>query len=170
MAAVLTSEMDGAERDKFFVEHIEDCRRMGIEVLAPNVNGGGVTFRVAREGQIHFGLGAIKGVGVKAVEAIVRARELSGPFHSLDEFFERVSTREVSSGCAETLIRAGAFDMTGGQAVPALGDLAPRHAGRRVATRRSPPWPAWSLRRSRDLRPAAVTAMETATIRPVPTA
>jgi DNA polymerase-3 subunit alpha len=113
MAAVLTSEMDGAERDKFFVEHIEDCRRMGIEVLPPNVNGGGVTFRVAREGQIHFGLGAIKGVGVKAVEAIVKARELSGAFHSLDEFFERVSTREVGSGCAETLIRAGAFDMLG---------------------------------------------------------
>jgi DNA polymerase-3 subunit alpha len=113
MAAVLSSEMDGTERDKFFVEHIEDCRRMGIEVLPPNVNGGGVMFRVASEGKVHFGLGAIKGVGVKAVEAIVKAREAGGPFHSLDEFFERVSMREVGAGCAETLIRAGAFDTLG---------------------------------------------------------
>ena len=68
---------------------------------------------MASEGKIHFGLGAIKGVGVKAVEAIVKAREAGGPFHSLDDFFERVSTREVGSGCAETLIRAGAFDVLG---------------------------------------------------------
>src|SRR5207248_8635654 len=54
MAAVLSSEMDGAERDKFFVEHIEDCRRMGIEVLPPNVNEGIVPFRVANEGKVHF--------------------------------------------------------------------------------------------------------------------
>jgi DNA polymerase-3 subunit alpha len=113
MAAVLTSEMDGAERDKFFVEHIEDCRRIGIEVLPPNVNEGNVSFRVGAEGKIHFGLGAIKGVGAKAVEAIVKARESGGPFHSLDDFFERVSTREVGGGCAETLIRAGAFDVVG---------------------------------------------------------
>jgi DNA polymerase-3 subunit alpha len=113
MAAVLSSEMDGAERDKFFVEHIEDCRRMGIEVLPPNINEGDVSFRVAREGTIHFGLGAIKGVGVKAVEAIVKAREAGGPFRSLDEFFERVPVRDVGAGCAETLIRAGAFDVLG---------------------------------------------------------
>src|SRR3954471_15671750 len=113
MAAVLSSEMDGAERDKFFVEHIEDCRRMGIEVLPPNVNEGIVPFRVANEGKVHFGLGAIKGVGVKAVESIVKARESRGPFRSLDEFFERVSMREVGAGCAETLIRAGAFDVLG---------------------------------------------------------
>ncbi len=75
MAAVLSSEMDGAERDKFFVEHIDDCRRMGIEVLPPNINEGQLDFRVASEGKIHFGLGAIKGVGFKAVEAIVKARE-----------------------------------------------------------------------------------------------
>jgi DNA polymerase III subunit alpha len=110
MAAVLSSEMDGAERDKFFVEHIDDCRRMGIEVLLPNINEGHVDFRVASEGKIHFGLAAIKGVGFKAVEAIVKARESGGPFQSLDDFFERVSARDVGAGCAETLIRAGAFD------------------------------------------------------------
>jgi DNA polymerase-3 subunit alpha len=110
MAAVLSSEMDGAERDKFFVEHIDDCRRMGIEVLLPNINEGQVDFRVASTGRIHFGLGAIKGVGFKAVEAIIRARDLKGPFLSLDDFFERVSSKEVGAGCAETLIKAGAFD------------------------------------------------------------
>ena len=123
MAAVLSSEMDGAERDKFFVEHIDDCRRMGIEVLPPNVNEGGVSFRVGKEGQIHFGLGAIKGVGVKAVEAIVKARRQAGPFQSLDDFFERVSTREVGSGCAETLIRAGAFDFLGARRAQLLAIL-----------------------------------------------
>jgi DNA polymerase-3 subunit alpha len=123
MAAVLSSEMDGAERDKFFVEHIDDCRRMGIEVLPPNVNQGGVSFRVSKEGQIDFGLGAIKGVGVKAVEAIVKAREQGGPFYSLDEFFERVSIREVGSSCAETLIRAGAFDFLGARRAQLLAIL-----------------------------------------------
>ncbi len=110
MAALLSSEMDGAERDKFFVEHIDDCRRMEIEVLLPNINEGQIDFRVGDLGKIHFGLGAIKGVGFKAVEAIVSARALKGPFQSLDDFFERVSARDVGAGCAETLIKAGAFD------------------------------------------------------------
>ena len=155
MAAVLTSEMDGAERDKFFVEHIDDCRRMGIEVLAPNVNGGGVSFRVAREGQIHFGLGAIKGVGVKAVEAIVKARQQGGPFLSLDDFFERVSTREVSSACAETLIRAGAFDVLGARRAQ-LWPFSPRDPGGTGQARRSPPRPARALRRSGGREPAGI--------------
>jgi len=113
MAAVLSSEMDGAERDKFFVEHIEDCRRMGIEVLPPNINQGHLQFRVATEGKIHFGLGAIKGVGFRAVEAIVKAREGKGPFLSLDDFFDRLSSKDVGAGCVETLIHAGAFDCLG---------------------------------------------------------
>jgi DNA polymerase-3 subunit alpha len=113
MAAVLSNEMDGQERDKFFLEHIEDCRRMGIEVLPPNVNEGQLTFQVAGPGKIHFGLGAIKGVGFKAVEAILRAREPGGGFRSLDDFFERVSTKDVGAGCVETLIHAGAFDCLG---------------------------------------------------------
>ena len=63
---------------------------MGIEVLPPDINQGGSTFKVAAEGKIHFGLGAIKGVGFKAVEAIVAARAGGGPFHGLDDLFERV--------------------------------------------------------------------------------
>ena len=110
MAAVLSSEMDGAERDKFLIEHVEDCRRLGIDVLKPNINEGNLDFRVGDLGKIHFGLGAIKGVGFKAVEAVVKARDQKGPFKSLDDFFERIPTREVGAGCVETLIRAGAFD------------------------------------------------------------
>ena len=113
MAAVMSSEMDGAERDKFLVEHIDDCRRMGIDVLPPNINEGGLEFQVAGEGKVLFGLGAVKGVGFKAVEALVRSREQKGPFLGLDDFFERVPTREVGSGCVETLIHAGAFDCLG---------------------------------------------------------
>ena len=61
MAAVLSSEMDGAERDKFFVEHIDDCRRMGIEVLLPNINEGHLDFRVASEGSDPLRLGSDQG-------------------------------------------------------------------------------------------------------------
>jgi DNA polymerase-3 subunit alpha len=110
MASILSSEMDGAERDKFFYEHIDDCKRMGIEILTPNVNASALDFRPASEGKIHFGLGAVKGVGYKAVEAIITAREKSGPFRGLDDFFERISSSVVGQGCVETLIKAGAFD------------------------------------------------------------
>ena len=113
MSALLSSEMDGAERDKFFVDHIEDCKKMGIEVLRPDVNAGDLDFRVAAEGRVQFGLGAIKGVGYKAVASIVAAREAGGPFASLDDFFERINPREVGQGCVETLIKAGAFDVLG---------------------------------------------------------
>ncbi len=113
MAALLSSEMDGSERDKFFVDHIDDCRRMKLEVRQPNVNVGECEFSVSADNVIEFGLEAIKGVGTKAVEAIVRARDEGGPFKGLDDFFERVSTSVCSQGTVETLIKAGAFDCLG---------------------------------------------------------
>jgi DNA polymerase-3 subunit alpha len=115
MAALLSSEMDGAEREKYFVDHIEDCRRMGIEVLPPNINEGEASFRVAVEGKIHFGLAAIKGVGQRAIEAIVEARKKGGPFSGLDDLFERVPLTVVSQACVEALVKAGAFDELGGR-------------------------------------------------------
>jgi DNA polymerase-3 subunit alpha len=113
MAAVLSSEMDGSEREKFLVEHIEDCRRNGIKVEPPDVNASDVGFRPDDGNRIWFGLGAIKGVGTKAVEVLIAERRARGPYRSLDGFFERVSTRDVSASCVETLIRAGAFDSLG---------------------------------------------------------
>jgi DNA polymerase-3 subunit alpha len=127
MAALLSSEMDGAEREKYFVEHIDDCRRMGIEVLAPDVNAGEREFVVAAEGKVYFGLGAIKGVGTKAVEAIVAARAETGPFRSLDDFFERVPPDVVGQAAVETLIKAGAFDALGARRSQLLAVL-PRAA------------------------------------------
>jgi DNA polymerase-3 subunit alpha len=70
---------------------------------------------VASEGKIHFGLGAIKGVGFKAVDAIVAARAQGGPFTGLDDLFERVPLGVVSQACVEALIKAGAFDGLGGK-------------------------------------------------------
>ncbi|MHC5538484.1 DNA polymerase III subunit alpha, partial [Singulisphaera rosea] len=115
MAALLSSEMDGAEREKYFVEHIDDCRKMGVEVVPPNINEGDATFKVAAEGRIHFGLGAIKGVGQKAIDAIVSARDQGKPFTGLDDLFERVSLSVVGQACVEALIKAGAFDALGGR-------------------------------------------------------
>jgi DNA polymerase-3 subunit alpha len=115
MAALLSSEMDGSEREKYFVEHIDDCRRMGMEVLPPNVNEGEADFKVAAEGKVHFGLAAIKGVGPKAIEAIVQVRKEGGPFSGLDDFFERVPAGTVNQACVEALIKAGAFDSLGGK-------------------------------------------------------
>ncbi|SIO65643.1 DNA polymerase-3 subunit alpha [Singulisphaera sp. GP187] len=113
MAALLSTEMDGAEREKFLVEHIEDCKKLGLEVMAPNINEGEAPFRVAAEGKIHFGLGAIKGVGLKAVEEIVKARDKGEVFTGLDDLFERVPLSVVSQSCVEALIKAGAFDCLG---------------------------------------------------------
>jgi DNA polymerase-3 subunit alpha len=113
MAALLSSEMDGAEREKYFVEHIEDCKRMGIEVLPPNINQGEAAFKVADVGKIAFGLGSIKGVGLKAVEAIAQARAAGGPFTSVLDVFERTPPGVVSQACVESLIKAGAFDSLG---------------------------------------------------------
>ena len=114
MAAVLSSEMDGAERDKFFVEHIDDCRRMGIEVLPPEREPGGrvVPGRPAR-GRSTSAWGRSRGSGSRPSRRSSRRESRGGRSRSLDDFFERVSTREVGSGCAETLIRAGAFDCLG---------------------------------------------------------
>jgi DNA polymerase-3 subunit alpha len=110
MASLLSSEMDGSERDKFFVDHIEDCRRMGIEVLQPDINAGELDFSVAEEGKVLFGLGAIKGVGTKAIEALVKARKEGGPFRSVLDIFERTAQTVVTQGNVETLIKAGALD------------------------------------------------------------
>jgi DNA polymerase-3 subunit alpha len=109
MAALLTSEM--ANTDKIVV-HIEECRAMGIQVLPPDVNVS--AFRFGVDGNtIRFGLGAIKNLGQKAIEAIVAARERGGPFRSLADFCRRLDLQLVNRRVVESLIKAGAFDWLG---------------------------------------------------------
>ena len=125
MAALLSSEMDGAEREKYFVDHIDDCRRMGIELRQPNLNEGMLSFSVGTDGAILFGLGAIKGVGTKAIDEVVKVRSKGGLFKSLHDLFERTSQTIVTVGAVETFIDAGAMDFLG----------IPRHILRAVVPR-----------------------------------
>ncbi len=111
MAALLCGDMDkrNFKRKDPLVEHLEDCHRMGIEVLPPDVNRSDVEFAVA-EGKIHFALSALKGCGEQAGAAIVASRKAEGPFASLFDFCERVDPSLVGRATIETLIKAGAFD------------------------------------------------------------
>ncbi|QDU64838.1 DNA polymerase III subunit alpha [Planctomycetes bacterium Pan216] len=109
MAALLSSEIDKTD---MLVEHIDDCRRMGIEVKPPDVNEGEVGFTVV-EGVIRFGLAAIKGAGEKAIEAIVAERDKDGRYRDFFDFLERIDTKLVNKSCIEALIKAGAFDSMG---------------------------------------------------------
>ncbi|HEX4035228.1 MAG TPA: DNA polymerase III subunit alpha [Solirubrobacteraceae bacterium] len=109
MAALISSVMSTKDRVPFFVARCED---MGIEILPPDVNLSGHEFAVV-EGNIRFGLDAVKGVGYQAVEAIIRAREEGGSFVSLWDFCERVDGRAVNRKAIEALIKCGALGSTG---------------------------------------------------------
>jgi len=114
MAALLSSDISGRnfKRKDALVEHLEDCERMGIEVLPPDVNSSGADFTVA-DGKILFALSAIKGCGGSASEVIQRQREQDGPFRDLFDFCERINTSECNKSTIETLIKAGAMDCFG---------------------------------------------------------
>jgi DNA polymerase III subunit alpha len=118
MAAVLTYEMGDTDK---VVEYINECKRMGIEVLAPDINESEVDFTPLYKGRgdekkevIRFGLAAVKGVGERAVEQIIVARKKVGKFQSLFHFCENVDLRAVNKQVLESLIKAGAFDKLGG--------------------------------------------------------
>jgi DNA polymerase-3 subunit alpha len=114
MAALLSGDIPGRnfKRKDSLGEHMEDCDRMGIEVVPPDVNHSSVDFAVA-EGKIYFGLSAIKGCGGAAGDSIVAARTKHGPFKSIFDFCERVDPCECNRATIETLIKAGAFDSLG---------------------------------------------------------
>jgi DNA polymerase III subunit alpha len=106
MAATLTSEIGNTDR---IVKLIDDCRKSGIKVLPPDVNLSGNDFTVI-EGNIRFGLCAIKNVGAGAVESIIVARDGEGKFVNLFDFCRRLDLRVVNKKCLESLVQAGAFD------------------------------------------------------------
>jgi DNA polymerase III subunit alpha len=114
MAALLTSEKDNTDK---VVAHIAEARADGITVLPPDVNDSDLAFGVAPDPSkpgkqlIRFGLGAIKGVGEYAIEAILAAR--TKPFAGLFDFCSRIDTRRINKKVVEALVAAGAFDFTG---------------------------------------------------------
>lgn len=115
MAALLSGDIPGRnfKRKDSLVEHMEDCERMGIKVVPPDVNHSYVDFAV-HGNDIFFGLSAIKGCGGSTGESIVAAREKDGKFTSIFDFCERVDPSDCNRAAIETLIKAGAFDSCGG--------------------------------------------------------
>ncbi|MBD3368339.1 MAG: DNA polymerase III subunit alpha [Candidatus Eisenbacteria bacterium] len=111
MAATLTSEMHNSDR---IVALINECRRMGIRVLPPNVNRGRAGFRATPSGDIEYGLAAVKNVGRSAVESLVRAREDDGPFTDLFDLTSRIDLRLINKRVLESLAAAGALDQLHG--------------------------------------------------------
>ncbi len=105
-AALLGTEMGNTDK---VVQYTKDARAHGIEVSPPSVNASEYKFTVESD-TIYFGMGAIKGVGQGAVDAIVGEREARGPFESVESFFERMDTKALNKKVLECLIQAGAFD------------------------------------------------------------
>ncbi len=109
MAALMSSVMDS---EKKVSKYIQDCRKMGIKVLPPDVNVSYDKFSV-KDDKICFGLGAIKGLGKNAIQSIVDSREKEGSFKGFRDFCERVDLKALNKRMFEGLIKGGAFDFTG---------------------------------------------------------
>ncbi len=111
MAAVMSADMQTTEKVVVFVE---ECRKMGIAPALPSVQNGGYKFTVDPQGEIIYGLGAIKGVGEGPIEAIIEARnDGAGEFQDMYEFCERVGAKKLNKRVLEGLIRSGAMDDLG---------------------------------------------------------
>ncbi len=107
MAAVLSNNMSDIKKVTFFME---ECRRMKVPVLGPDVNESYHKFSVNKDNAIRFGMGAIKGVGGSAVETVVEQRKLKGPFKNIFDLTRRIDLRAVNKKSFESLANAGAFD------------------------------------------------------------
>jgi DNA polymerase-3 subunit alpha len=107
MAAVLTNNMSDIKKVSFFME---ECKRLGIKVLGPDVNESISSFTVNKEGAIRFGLSAVKGVGESAVESMIQERKKDGNYESVFDMVKRVDLRSVNKRTLESLAMAGAFD------------------------------------------------------------
>ncbi len=122
MAALLSSVLDRTDDVVRFIGECRDLHRSvdgleaGVQVLPPDVNESGWKFTVTADGQIRFGLGAVKGVGSGAVRSVIQARAEGGPFQSLFDFLERIELRALNKRAAEALITAGAMDAFGHRA------------------------------------------------------
>jgi DNA polymerase III subunit alpha len=124
MAALLSSDITGRnfKRKDSLVEHMEDCQRLGIDVLPPDVNRSGSEFTVA-DGRICFGLSAIKGCGAAAAGVIAHQRAAGGHYRSLFDFCERLDPGAVNRAAVESLVKAGAFDSFGARRAQLFASL-----------------------------------------------
>ncbi len=107
MAAVLSNNMNDIKQVTFFME---ECKRMGLEVLGPDVNESYYKFAVNKNDAIRFGMGAIKGVGQSAVQTIVQNRKEDGPYKSIFDLTKRIDLRAANKKAFENLALAGGFD------------------------------------------------------------
>jgi len=134
MAALMSSEINNTDR---IYTLLEECRRMGIAVLPPDVNESGIDFRVV-EGKIRFGLQAVKNVGEGTSAAIVEEREKSGRFSTLAELVSRIPQRSLNRRTLESLIAAGACDSLEGTRARKFAAVEPMlEFGHKVSTRSS---------------------------------
>ena len=120
MAALLTSVADKPEKVQVY---IEECQRMDIQIVPPDVNLSRAKFTASSSGQIAFGLSAVKNVGMAVIDAIVTEREAQGPYESLLDFCLRVDQRAVNKRVLESLIKCGAFASTGANRAQLLAGL-----------------------------------------------
>ncbi len=105
MASMLNSFLGNLDK---VPEYIDECKRLGIEILKPDINKSYSKFTV-EDGKIRFGLGSIKNVGLQPVESIIKNREESGDFLSFTDFCERMAGEALNKKCVESLIKAGTF-------------------------------------------------------------
>ncbi|MCV9385736.1 DNA polymerase III subunit alpha [Reichenbachiella ulvae] len=107
MAAVLSNNMNDIKQVSFFME---ECQRMGLDVLGPDVNESIMKFNVNDQGQIRFGLAAMKGAGDSAVKSLIEEREENGLYKDIFDLGTRVNLRQVNRKTLEVMAQAGAFD------------------------------------------------------------
>ncbi|MRJ45485.1 DNA polymerase III subunit alpha [Idiomarina loihiensis] len=110
MAAVMSADMDNTDK---IVTLADECERMGLDLLPPDVNKGEYKFTVDEQQRVVYGIGAIKGVGEAPIESIIKAREEGGPFRDLFDFCCRVDLKRMNKRILQRLIRAGAMDNLG---------------------------------------------------------
>ena len=107
MASVLSNNMNDIKSVSFFME---ECKRMGLEVLGPDLNESYLKFSVNKEGAVRFGMAAVKGVGAAAVRAIIKERKENGNYSSIFDLAKRVDLRAANKKSFDSLVKAGAFD------------------------------------------------------------
>ena len=110
MSSVLTHNLSNIDKITFFMD---ECRRMGVPVLGPDVNESAYAFAVNKSGQIRFGMGAVKGVGEAAVISIVEERNANGPYKTIFDFVRRINLRAANKKTFESLANAGGLDSFG---------------------------------------------------------